>query len=185
MTHEPLSPDGAVFLLVDHQTSVMDYVVKIPPREEVEANVARLARTAVSLDIPLIFSTSEEKDNGTLLPALESIVPDAYASRIERHGLIDSLAESAVAQALAATGRRQLVTAGVGIEVCGIPVALHAHHDGYQVTFVADATGSLTALGHDLALRRMEHAGITVTTTATLIAELAVTYPTQMQLMRG
>jgi nicotinamidase-related amidase len=180
-----LSPDSAVLLLVDHQTGVMDYVVKVPPRDEVEANVARLVRAATALDLPLIFTTSEEDQNGTLLPALEPIAPESYARRIERHGLIDSLAEPAVAEALAVTDRRQLITAGVGIEVCGIPAALHAHREGYEVTFVADATGSLTALGHDIALRRMEHAGISVATTATVVAELALEYPTYSQIMRG
>jgi isochorismate hydrolase len=185
MTVQPLSVESAVLLLADHQTGVMDYVVKVPPRDEVEVNVARLVRAAVHLDVPLIFTTSEEDQNGTLLPALQPIAPHAYASRIERHGLIDALAEPTVAEALAATGRRQLITAGVGIEVCGIPPALHAHRDGYQVTFAADATGSLTALGHDIALRQMEHAGVTVATTATVIAELADNYPSYSRIMRG
>jgi isochorismate hydrolase len=185
MHNQSLSATDAVILLADHQTGVMDYVVKVPPRDEVEANVARLLRAADQLDVPLIFTTSEEDQNGSLLPALQPLAPEAYASRIERHGRIDALAEPAVAEALAATARRQLITSGVGIEVCGIPPALHAHRDGYQVTFVADATGSLTALGYDIALRRMEHAGVTVTTTATVIAELADDYPTYSQIMRG
>jgi isochorismate hydrolase len=185
MTSQPLSPENAVLLLVDHQTRVMDYVVKTPPREEVDANLARLARAAAQLGLPLIFSTSEEDQNGTLLPMLETIVPEAYQSRIERHGLIDSLAEPAVAKALADTGRRQLITAGVGIEVCGIPPALHAHRDGYEVTFVADATGSVSTLGYDLALRRLEHAGVTVATTYSVIAELAREYPTYAQVVSG
>jgi hypothetical protein len=41
MTLEPLSPTTAVFLLADHQTGVFERVVKAPPREQVEANVAR------------------------------------------------------------------------------------------------------------------------------------------------
>lgn len=95
------------------------------------------------------------------------------------------MAEPAVAKAVADTGRGQLITAGVGIEVCGIPPALHALRDGYEVTFVADATGSLTALGHDIALRRMENAGISLATTASVIAELAGDYPTYSQIIRG
>jgi hypothetical protein len=33
MTSEPLSPDSAMIMLADHQTGVIDYVVKVPPRE--------------------------------------------------------------------------------------------------------------------------------------------------------
>jgi nicotinamidase-related amidase len=183
---EPLSPATVVFLLVDHQTGVFERVVKAPPREQVEANVLRLARAAALLDIPAILTTSEEEgDNGPLLPSLEQILPDAYASRIDRHGIIDSLADPAVAEALAATGRRQLVTAGIGTEVCGVAPALHAHRDGYQVAFVADACGSATALGHDISLRRMAQHGVTVTTTASVSSELAGDYPRHAQIMYG
>jgi nicotinamidase-related amidase len=157
MTPEPLSARTAVFLPVDHQLGVFERVVKAPPREQVEANVLRLARAAAILEIPVIFTTSEEEgENGPLLPSLEQVLPDAYASRIGRHGIIDSLADPAVTEALAATGRRQLITAGIGTEVCGVAPALHARRDGYQVAFVADAYGSATALGHDISLRRME-----------------------------
>ncbi len=165
MTAEPLSPTTAAILLIDHQTGVLERVVKAPPREAVEANVLRLARAAAVLDMPLIFTTSEEDgQNGALLPSLQQVLPAAYASRIDRHGIIDSLADPAVAQAVSATGRRQLITRGIGTEVCGLPPALHARRDGYQVAFVADACGSLTAIGHDISLRRLEREGITLTT---------------------
>jgi len=186
MTASPLSPDTAVFLLVDHQTGVFERVVKVPPREQVERNVLRLARAAALLDIPVILTTSEEDgENGPLLPVLEEILPDAYASRIDRHGIIDSLADPAVVRALEATGRRQLVTAGIGTEVCGVAPALTAHRGGYHVSFVADACGSATALGHDISLRRMEQEGITLTTTARVSAELAGEYPRHARIMRG
>ena len=186
MAPEPLSPKTAVLLLIDHQTGVFERVVKAPPRDQVEANVLRLARAAAILDIPVILTTSEEKsENGALLPSLADVLPAAYASRIDRHGIIDSLADPAVAEALAATGRRQLVTAGIGTEVCGVAPALHAHRDGYQVAFVADACGSATALGHDISLRRMEQSGITLTTTASVSAELAGDYPKHAQIMHG
>jgi nicotinamidase-related amidase len=185
MTYEPLSPDTTVLLLVDHQTRVLEWVVKAPPREEVEGNLLRLTRAAAMLEMPLIFSTSEEKENGMLLPAVEELHPDAYAARIERHGVIDSLADPAVAEALTATGRRRLITAGIGTEVCGIPAALHAHNDGYDVTFIADASGSPTALGQDVALRRLEREGVSVATTAMVLAELAGDYPAYAKIMRA
>jgi nicotinamidase-related amidase len=186
MVREQLSPRTAVFLLVDHQMGVFERVVKAPPRHQVEANVLRLARAAALLDIPVILTTSEEQgDNGPLLPSLEDLLPDAYAARLDRHGVIDSLADPAVKDAIAATGRRQLITAGIGTEVCGIAPALHAHRDGYQVAFVADACGSATSLGHDISLRRLAMAGIVVTTTASVSSELTGEYRTHAEIMRG
>jgi hypothetical protein len=62
---------------------------------------------------------AKKGENGALLPALEQILPGVHAGRIDRHGIIDSLADLAVVEAIEATGRRQLVTAGIGTEVCG------------------------------------------------------------------
>jgi nicotinamidase-related amidase len=186
MTLEPLSPTTAVFLLVDHQTGVFERVVKAPPRDQVEANVLRLARAAAILDIPAILTTSgEEGENGPLLPSLEPILSEAYANRIDRQGIIDSLADPSVAKALEATGRRQLVTAGIGTEVCGVAPALHAQRDGYQVFFVADGCGSTTALGHEISLRRLEQQGVALMTTASVSSELAGDYPKHAQIMWG
>jgi nicotinamidase-related amidase len=186
MTGETLSSESTVFLLIDHQTGVFARVVKVPPREQVEANVLRLARAAALLDIPIILTTSkEEGENGPLLPALEEILPEAYANRIDRHGIIDSLADPAVVKALDAVGRRRLLTAGIGTEVCAVAPALHARRDGYQVTFVADACGSATAIGHDISLRRLEQQGVTLMTTASVSAELTGDYHKHAQIMHG
>jgi nicotinamidase-related amidase len=184
MTADPLSRASAVFLLVDHQTGVFERVVKAPPREQVEANVLRLARAAALFDMRVVFTTSEEDGpNGALLPQLEELLPTAYANRIDRHGIIDALADPNVSEAIASTGQRQLITAGIGTEVCGEAPALHAHREGYQVFFVADGCGSATALGHDISLRRLEQVGITVTTAAAVSAELAGDYPTHSRII--
>jgi hypothetical protein len=54
-------------------------------------NAHRLARAAAILDMPLIFTTSEEHGpNGDLLPTLKEIRPDAYEYQIDRHGIINS-----------------------------------------------------------------------------------------------
>jgi nicotinamidase-related amidase len=183
MTSEPLSASTAVLLLADHQTGVLDYVVKAPRARRGQRPRAHPRRH--SARHPDDIRHQRGSQNGTLLPALAQAAPEAYAARIERHDIIDALADPAVAEAMSATGRRQLVTAGIGTDVCGVAPALHARRDGYQVTFAADAAGSLTEFAHDISLRRTEHDGITVTTTATVIAELASDYPTYAKIMRG
>jgi nicotinamidase-related amidase len=82
-------------------------------------------------------------------------------------------------------GTGPFVTVGIGTEVCGVAPALHAQRDGYQVAFVADACGSATALGRDISLRRMEQEGVTLTTTASVSAELTGEYPKHAQIMFG
>ena len=62
---------------------------------------------------------------------------------------------------------------GVTMDGCLYSPAISACEAGYQVQAVLDATGSPTELSEELARRRMERAGVILTATNTLIAELA------------
>ncbi|WP_152976305.1 isochorismatase family protein, partial [Methyloglobulus morosus] len=67
---------------------------------------------------------------------------------------------------------RTPVMAGITTDVCIVYPAITAVEAGYQVQVVVDACGSPTKLGDEIALRRMEKAGVILTTTNQLIAEL-------------
>jgi isochorismate hydrolase len=83
-----------------------------------------------------------------------------------------------VLDALEATGRRKLILAGIGTDVCAVFPTLHALRDGYGVQVVADACGTDAALSHEIALERMARAGATITNTAQVLAELARDFST-------
>jgi hypothetical protein len=80
--------------------------------------------------------------------------------------------DEAFATAVAATGKRKFVIAGVTNDVCTVFPALSLVGAGHQVFVVADAGGSLSKQGDDLALERMARAGVVVVGTNQLIAEL-------------
>lgn len=63
-------------------------------------------------------------------------------------------------------------------DVCTVYPALSLVSQGYEVQVVADAGGSPTKMADEIALRRMERAGVTLTTTNQLIAELAGSWST-------
>jgi nicotinamidase-related amidase len=65
-----------------------------------------------------------------------------------------------------------VVIAGVTNDVCTVYPALTLVSEGYEVQVVADAGGSPSKMADDMALRRMEKAGVTLTSTNQLIAEL-------------
>lgn len=171
---ETFTKDDTVLLLVDHQATLMEQMVKWPPVGDITYNLVKLAEAARQLDVPVVI-TSNAEDNpylGPYLPDVEPVLPMAYADRIQRSGQVDALADPRGADAVRATGRPNLVTAGVGTDVCGMQTALHARREGYRVQFVADATGTGSELAHDIALRRLEQDGVALTTTAGVVAEL-------------
>ncbi len=82
------------------------------------------------------------------------------------------------AAAVKATGRKKIIIAGVTNDVCTVYPALSLVRDGFEVQVVADAGASPTQLSDDIALRRMEKGGVTLTSTNQVIAELAGSWTT-------
>jgi nicotinamidase-related amidase len=80
-----------------------------------------------------------------------------------RNDQTDNPADATVREAAQATGRKRLLVAGLLTEACVSFPALSAVREGYEVFVVADACGGLTQVGHEIALRRPEQAGVRLT----------------------
>lgn len=75
--------------------------------------------------------------------------------------------------------------AGVTTDVCLIFPAIDAARDGFGVQAVLDASGSPSDLSEEFSRHRMHDAGVVLTATNTLIAEIAQDWstPTGQQLI--
>ena len=166
-------PSTSALLLIDHQVGTMQMIKNIN-LDHVKKMTLALAETAKALDIPVVMTSSQEdRIQGPLMPELEEILPDAFAKRIKRAGTVNAWADPNFRKAVEATGRKDLIMAGVTTDVCLVYPAINAVVDGYSVQAVQDASGSPTELSEELSRRRMEKAGVTLTATNTLMAELA------------
>lgn len=178
MTYERYTGDNAALLLIDHQVGTMSWVHSIP-FEEMKRNALMLAQTASILKLPVVLTSSmEEYAQGPLLKELESILPSGFAGRVKRAGIVNAMDDENFAAAVKATGRKKLIIAGVTNDVCTVYPALSLVRDGFEVQVVADAGGSPSKMADDIALRRMERGGVTLTSTNQLIAELAGSWAT-------
>ena len=166
------SADSAL-LLIDHQLGTMKLIKNIP-LDLVKRNTLALAKTAKILNIPVVLTSSQEQNvQGPLLPEFEHILPGAFAARIQRAGIVNAWNDPNFKKAVEATGRRNLIMAGVTTDVCLVFPAISACREGYQVQAVMDASGSPYELSEDMSRRRMEREGVVLTATNTLMAELA------------
>ena len=176
MSEQSFTSQNTAMLLIDHQVGTMGWVRSIE-FDELKANALALARTAKALDIPLVLTSSMEAyAQGPLLSELADIASAEFASRIQRQGVVNALDDENFAAAVKASGRRKLIIAGVTNDVCTVYPTLTALAEGYDVQVVADAGGSPTARADEIAIRRMEGAGATITSTNQLLAELAVSW---------
>lgn len=178
MTYEKFSADNAALLLIDHQVGTMSWVKSIP-FEEMKRNALMLAKVAGIYKLPVVLTSSmEEYAQGPLLGELAQILPKAFAARVKRIGIVNAMDDANFAAAVKATGRKKLIIAGVTNDVCTVFPALSLVREGFEVQVVADAGGSPSKLSDDIALRRMERGGVTLTSTNQLVAELVGNWTT-------
>ncbi|MGR9054217.1 MAG: isochorismate family cysteine hydrolase YcaC [Gammaproteobacteria bacterium] len=157
-----LDKNDAAVLLVDHQSGLLSLVRDIDP-DKFKNNVLALADAAKYFGLPTILTTSfEQGPNGPLVPELKEIFPDA--PYIARPGQINAWDNADFVAAVKATGRKQLIIAGVVTEVCVAFPALSALAEGYRVFVVTDAFGTFNEVTRNAAWQRMSAAGAQLTT---------------------
>lgn len=165
-----LDKNNAAMLLVDHQTGLLSLVRDIDP-DKFKNNVLATADLAKYFNLPTILTTSfETGPNGPLVPELKEMFPDA--SYIARPGNINAWDNEDFVKAVKATGKKQLIIAGVVTEVCVAFPALSAIEEGFDVFVITDASGTFNEITRDAAWRRMEAAGVQLMTWFGAAAEL-------------
>ncbi|MFE0511935.1 isochorismatase family protein [Streptomyces sp. NPDC058964] len=172
MSAPSFTADDTAMLLIDHQVGAVGWARSIP-FDRMEANALALAKTAKGNGIPLLFASSIDANAlGPRPAAPEEAAPGRFGSPIKRQRAVHVMDEGDFASVVGETGRRKLIIAGVGNEVCTVHLTLTALCLGYEVQVVADAGGSPPKSGEDFALRRMGRAGADITSTARIVAEL-------------
>lgn len=153
-----LDKKNAAVLMVDHQTGLINLVQDYSPNE-FKNNVLALADMAKYFNLPTVLTTSfEDGPNGPLVPELKEILLPK-AAYIARPGQINAWDNPDFVKAVKATGKKQLIIAGVVTDVCVAFPALSALEEGYEVFVVVDASGTINKDMRDAALMRMAHAG--------------------------
>ena len=152
-----LDKDNAAVLLVDHQTGLLSLVRDIDP-DKFKNNVLALAALAKYFNLPTILTTSfEQGPNGPLVPELKTFFPDA--PYIARPGQINAWDNEDFVNAVKATGKKQIIIAGIVTEVCVEFPTLSALEEGFEVFVVSDASGTFNQITREAAWNRMSQAG--------------------------
>src|SRR5262249_48149677 len=174
MHKNAFTPGNAAMLLIDHQIGTMAWTHS-SDINFVKKNALRLARIAKTVDLPVVLTVSmEDQVQGPLMPELQQILPEAFAKRVKRPGIVNAMHHEGFNKAVKATNRKKLFVAGVTTEICVTFPVLQMLEEGYDVQVSADASASWSQYGNEQALRRMEQAGAVITTVDQIISELAL-----------
>jgi nicotinamidase-related amidase len=160
---ELMNREDSALLVVDAQERLLALV---PGRERIIWNIRRLLDAAAALDIP-IAGTEQYPDK------LSPTVPELK----ERVGSMpDKLCFSAcvcgeIFERWKSDNRYRVLVCGIETHVCILQTALDLVAAGFEPYVSVDAVGARYSVDHDTALRRMESAGVILTTAETAMFE--------------
>ena len=167
--YDPLTSENAALILVDHQvglmTGVRDYSTG-----ELKHNVVALAKAAKALKLPIVVTTTARDSMwGPTFPELVEALPGI---EITDRSSVNAFDDERVARAIAATGRKKLIFAGLSLEVCAALPAITAVGKGLDAYVAVDASRTFSETKRQTGLLRMQQAGVILSDYATLMVEI-------------
>ena len=165
-----LTPENSVVVFIDYQPSQFSTITSTS-REEILLNAEAVARLARLYDMPTIVTTVAV-DMGVNEPTVPELMEAlGEVEEIDRTG-VNSWEDPDFRAAVEATGRKNVIIAGLWTEVCLTFPTLDMLAEGYRVFPVADAVGGISPVAHDRAFDRMIAAGAQPVTAISLGCEL-------------
>lgn len=164
-----ITADNTAVVFIDHQPQMLFGVANID-RQQLINNVVMLAKGAREFGVPSILTAVEtESFSGYIWPQLMDVFPGQQP--IERSSM-NSWDDPKFREAIEATGRKNIIIAGLWTEVCVTWPTLNMLDEGYNVYIVEDACGATSQATHDAAMRRSLQAGAVPMTTVATVLEL-------------
>lgn len=163
-----LRPEDSVLVLIDHQPFQLTNLNSHDPHMAVNAATG-LAKAAKVFNVPTILTSVIADRGGKIFPQITDVFPDQDV--IDRT-FVNTWEDKKVVDAVKATGRKQLIIAGLWTEVCVAMPTIQALGEGWDdVTVVTDACGGVSIEAHEVAIQRMIRAGANMMTWLAVMAE--------------
>lgn len=161
-----LTKDNTVLVLVDVQGKLAQLM---DGKEALFQNLRKLVQGVQLLGLPIVWLEQNPAGLGPTIPELAELLqeqkPIAKLS-------FSCCGDEAFMAALRATGRKQVLLAGIETHVCIYQTAADLVRLGCEVEVVADGVSSRTAANRELALRKMQQLGARLTSVEMALFEL-------------
>lgn len=154
----------------------------IPERRPLIEQAVQLLRAATLFEVPVLGTEQYPQGLGTTVPEIAEFLPDPPSKL--RFSCVEALQIPPAGERH--DGRFRAVIVGIETHVCVQQTAFDLQALGYEVILPVDTLASQRKTDRDVALRRMETAGMTLTTAQALAFEWCETasHPAFRQLSR-
>lgn len=161
-----LKLDGAVLVVVDVQGRLAELMFE---RAHVFTTIANAIRGCKALQVPILWLEQNPARLGrTIAPLRHLLEPAEPISKMS----FSAWGEKAFAEALTASGRRQVILTGIEAHVCVYQTAVDLLRNGCEAHIVADAVSSRSRANREAGLRSAAAAGASLTTLEMFLFEL-------------
>ncbi|RXW19005.1 hypothetical protein EST38_g6849 [Candolleomyces aberdarensis] len=186
-----IDKNDVALLIIDHQLGLFTIVNDQTP-VQLWSNVLAHAELGKIFGLPTVITSSAETGeliiysvnagsqgvkssettgpNGPIPEEILQLHPNATIVR--RSGEVNAWDSEEFREAVKATGRKQVILAGITTDVCTAFAALSLNAEGYTVFANADASGALSKFNADLANEQMRAAGVHVLSLFTIASDL-------------
>jgi nicotinamidase-related amidase len=164
-----LSPTDHALIMIDFQ-SQMAFATKSIDTTVLRNNAALIANAAAGFSVPTILTTVAEKSfSGPMFTEVTDPFPGQ--TLLDRTSM-NTWEDAAVIEEVNRIGKERLVFAGLWTSVCIVGPVASAIDQGFDVYFIADACGDISAEAHERAVQRMIQLGAKPMTSLQYLLEL-------------
>lgn len=163
---EFLKASDCLLLLVDIQKVILD---PCADHERVVRHAGALIQAARVFNLPILLSVQNAEKLGGFLPELIQLVESPLILNKMEYSCLEN---EEMLSAILDSGRKTLLVAGLETHVCIFHTCSHAVRMGLRVHVAADAVASRSRLNWEIGLKRMDRAGVVVSSTEMMIFEL-------------
>ncbi|MCX6243718.1 MAG: hydrolase [Bacteroidetes bacterium] len=153
-------------LVIDIQERLYPFIFE---NEKLTKNVTMLIEGLKIIGIPIFVTEQYVKGLG---PTIEPV-----ANVLGTHPRIEKMAfsccdEPRVMEGIAVTGKENIILAGIESHVCVFQTAIDLKRNGYQPVVVEDCVSSRRENDKRMAIERLRHEGVIITTCESILFEL-------------
>lgn len=163
-----LNASNTIIVMVDYMSKLIDGV-KSHPREVVINNATAFGKVGAIFELPIFILGDEGDRLGVFNPIIHAAIP--MGVKVPRH-TVSAWREPNFVSAVRATGRRNLVLAGISTDMCVSLLAMDAMAAGFTIYLVVDASSSQSLEMHQAGIDRLVQAGAIPMTWVSLAAEM-------------
>ncbi len=163
-----IEKEEAALVLIDFQERLM---LAMRKKEKLAISVTKLARGCKIMGLPILVTQQYTRGLGPTISGLHEVLGEY--DPIEKTSF-SAMKEQSFVKALAKTGRKDIILAGIESHVCVQQTALDLLEQEYNVFLVADCVSSRRPVDQRYALKRMAQAGVIATTYEAVLFELCV-----------